>query len=341
MPERSANSAQTADVPGVADHGNLGGSTQPHELAAFVDQASETLAAEYRRIRRRAPSDPGTAGDEGEGNWRDFLRAWVPPELAVVTKGRILGHKGDMSPQVDVLILRPGYPPALHGKNTYLAGGVLAAFECKLTLRRHHILEAAETARAVRRLISPRNGTPYGELHSPIIFGLLAHATALRRDPVLQIDAALSEALGADAHPRESLDAVCVENLAFWFSGSHVRPPLTGMDERFLEMYRRTFGPPEEGAVENYYMRWHDTKGNLQAPRPLYLMFERLIRRIAYEIELYRPVADYWRQAAVGGARSIAGRRWPMSILTKQSSDGIARGNGMKGPAWNPWHWND
>jgi hypothetical protein len=303
---------------------------QPHELVAFLEEASQTMAAEYERIRRRAVSDPGTAGDEGEENWRELLEDWLPRELAVVTKGRILSHDGRTSPQVDVLVLRPGYPKTLQGKKTYLAAGVLAAFECKLTLRTEHIAAAAETARAVRNLIRPRNGTPYGELHSPIIFGLLAHSTALRRSPLLQIDAALAHALGADSHPRETLDAVCVANLGLWFGSSMVTRPLPShlLNTPMADAYRAKFGPPDQVVVTNFYMRWHGGQPDdpVAPPPPLYLLFERLIKRIAYEMELYRPVADYWRETARGGAISIASRRWPQSILSGEAGDGVAQG---------------
>lgn len=110
---------------GLVDHGRMGARADPertHELVAFVDEVSDMLTAEYTRIRSRVLEDRGTAGDEAELNWRGAFEDWLPSELTVVTKGRILGHDGEASPQLDVIVLRPGYPPFLREKKTYLAG---------------------------------------------------------------------------------------------------------------------------------------------------------------------------------------------------------------------------
>lgn len=80
------------------------------------------------------------------------------------------------SPQVDVLVLQPEYPTQLLDKKMYLVGGILAAFECKTTLKAEHLKKAAEAAAAVKRMLPARKGTPYKELTSPILFGLLAHS---------------------------------------------------------------------------------------------------------------------------------------------------------------------
>lgn len=84
-----------------------------HALTDFVGRSADQLAAEYRRIRARAREDPGTAGDEGEEKWRELLADWLPSDLTVTTKGRIIGPNGERSRQIDVVVLRPGYPKAL------------------------------------------------------------------------------------------------------------------------------------------------------------------------------------------------------------------------------------
>jgi len=68
---------------------------------------------------------------------------------------------------------------------------VLAAFECKLTLTSAHVRKAAQTSRIIHSLAGQREGTPYVELVSPIGYGLLAHKTALTRDPEDKIDGLL------------------------------------------------------------------------------------------------------------------------------------------------------
>ena len=60
--------------------------TERHELRQFLEQVSNEMAAEYRRIYGRAAEDPGTAGDEGEENWAKLLREWLPASLHVEAK---------------------------------------------------------------------------------------------------------------------------------------------------------------------------------------------------------------------------------------------------------------
>ena len=88
-----------------------------HDLHDFMQQKSDWLAAEYRRIQKRAPEDPGTAGDQGENNWADLLRGWLPYTYHVETKGRIISQDGRTSPQIDVVVLKSMYPKELIEKN--------------------------------------------------------------------------------------------------------------------------------------------------------------------------------------------------------------------------------
>lgn len=109
-----------------------------HELNKYIKSVSAEMADDYETILGRVKEDPGTAGDQGEENWKDLFEAWLPPIFQIVTKGKILGHDGQLSPQVDVIILRPEYPKKLLNKKYYLAGGVIGAFECKITLKSGH-----------------------------------------------------------------------------------------------------------------------------------------------------------------------------------------------------------
>ena len=82
-----------------------------HDLHDFMSQLTSDIDAEYHRIQKTAKLDPGTAGDEGEENWAKILRDWLPATYHVVTKGQIINNTGELSPQVDVLVLYPTYPP--------------------------------------------------------------------------------------------------------------------------------------------------------------------------------------------------------------------------------------
>ena len=149
-----------------------------HELYDFMRRLSDKMADNYKQIQKRATEDPGTAGDQGEENWKELLQGWLPRTYEVVTKGRIISQDGQVSPQVDVLVLKSIYPKQLidEGQKIFLAAGVAAAFECKTTLKAEHIEKAVMTCVEIKNLYPERKGTPYKELHAPIVYGLLAHS---------------------------------------------------------------------------------------------------------------------------------------------------------------------
>src|SRR5262249_29711059 len=155
--------------------------------------------------------------DQGEENWALILRKWLPAEYHVVTKGRILGHNGRASPQIDLIVLHPSYPPTLRDKKLYLAGGVSAAFECKLTLNADDIRQAVQNCAVIKRLTARRTGTPFLELNSPLTVGLLAHSHSWVRTkatPVKDLTKGVDQkSTGSVQHPREMLDIVCVPDL--------------------------------------------------------------------------------------------------------------------------------
>ena len=187
-----------------------------HDLYDFMRQLTNEMAEEYNRIQKRAADDPGTAGDQGEENWAELLRNWLPRTYKVVTKGRIIGVDGRTSPQVDVLVLKDVYPKKLHNKKLYLAAGVAAAFECKTTLTAAHIAEAMETSVKIKDLYPNREGTPYKELHAPIIYGLLAHSHSWKGENSTPEDNIQRTLIVSDfchvSHPRQGLDLLCVSD---------------------------------------------------------------------------------------------------------------------------------
>lgn len=155
-----------------------------HELELFLQQDQAELAAQYRRIYARTSEDPGTAGDEGEGNWAQVLQKWLPKRYHVVTKGRVVFPDRSASAQIDVLVLRGSYPPRLLTKKLYLSTGVVAAFECKNTLTAAHVRAAVETAASLKDKVARRAGSLQQELRSPLVYGLLAHSHSWKGERV-------------------------------------------------------------------------------------------------------------------------------------------------------------
>ncbi|GAA2392056.1 DUF6602 domain-containing protein [Dactylosporangium salmoneum] len=309
----------------------------PHELETFLGQVSVELGAEYERIRARAVEDPGTAGDEGEENWRRLLADWLPGTLNIRTKGRILGIDGTLSPQVDLVILQPSYPPKLAEKKVYLAGGVIAAFECKLTLKREHIVEAAATARKIEAIANAINthpiGTPRRDLRSPIAYGILAHSTVWRTEPAARIEAVLNEELYRDGHPRQMLDCVCVADTGFWSGDRLVMPP------RELLPPNTPVPIPPGGCVYGQYDRAANPS-EIGGPNPLHSLIGHLIQNLAWDLPDLRPLAQYWNLAQVAGAgmsMPSESRIWTYEVFSEYVRDRIRVTGPTQGEAWSPW----
>ena len=317
-----------------------------HELALLLQQVQETLASEYKRIVARAQEDPGTAGDQGEENWAGFLRQWLPHGYHVVTKGRILSVDGEASPQVDVLVLAPAYPPALLDKKLYLAAGVAAAFECKTTLKKEHISQAVETAEVVHRLAHPcgerstRSGSPYLELHSRITYGLLAHAHSWSSETASDhvgraVDAGLMSAL----HPRNLLDVVCVANLGTWttmkmsYGGPNLNVwHLDRLKDTFPDGYASavSFGPAPAGAFP-------DVPGTFPNI-PVAQLCAFLTSRLAWEDASMRPIADYFRVAGLLGHGQGQSKGWSLEeVYSNEVTAGLREGRLSFSGAWDTW----
>jgi hypothetical protein len=275
-----------------------------HDLALLIQQATAEMAAEYGRIRARAQEDPGTAGDQGERNWAELLRSWLPRSFHVVTRGRIIFSNGQASGQVDVLVLNPSYPNGLLDKNLYLAAGVLAAFECKNTLRREHIGRAVRDSAKLGRLSRADRS-----VKQHIIYGLLSHShdiASKRRPPQEVINAALTEADQAElSDPRDCLDFICVVNLGTW---------------TLMRMPVAPESPSSVAAVETCYMGQLTFQG--PAPDvgtdPLGRFLTALLRRFGPIDPALAAIATYFQDVGLFGSGGGATRRWE---LTETSED--------------------
>jgi hypothetical protein len=307
-----------------------------HELQQFIAQVSAEIDAEYERIVARATEDPGTAGDEGEENWATLLRKWLPATYHVVTKGRLLATSGEASPQIDVLVLYPSYPPALLEKKLYLAAGVAAAFECKLTLRPEHIRRAAATSARLRQFLPARWGSPYKELFTPLTYGLLSHSHAWKAErstPVENINRGLWKADQANVnHPREMLDVLCVADLACWNSGrgTFIGPSVTPWGDELASMYG-----PAGSATSTYVGPGEHGSG---PGNPIGVFIAKLLRRLAWEDTGLRGIADYWQFAGLWGSGSGDVRLWdPADVYTLAVADQVINGRLVNGEPWNEW----
>ncbi len=300
----------------------------PNDLKAFLDATAKDIAEEYERVRTRTAEDPGTAGDQGEENWAEVLRSWLPSTYHVVTKGRILAADGKASRQVDVIVLQPSYPPRLLTKKMFLAGGVAAAFECKLTLRAQHIGEAVEGAAELRRLFKEQGQTPLRQLQSSLLYGLLAHSHDWKKEESTPADNIERALLDADktsiGHPCEMLDLLCVADVATWTASkaAYFGPGYTPWSPDMEKIYGK------EGSATTAYIR-HEAE-------PVAVLVESLCNKLARWDASLRGLARYFALAIKGQGKGLM-RHWPPSIYTNDVREKIVRGALVNGEAWNEW----
>ena len=310
---------------------------KPHDLYEFMRQLSDEMAAEYHRIQMRATEDPGTAGDQGEENWAELLRGWLPRTYEVVTKGRIISADGRTSPQIDVLVLKDIYPEKLLTKKLYLAAGVAAAFECKTTLKASHIDEAMDTCVKIKSLYPVREGTPYKELHAPIVYGLLAHSHSWKgpnSTPEANIEQKLLESDYLHVlHPRQGLDLLCVADLATWTLNK-------GTFLSQLSPRDPNYAPQEAKAITAYIRHTPDCGSQVGNFTPIGVLISRLLKRLAWEDSALRDLADYYYNTEMAGSGSGKIRSWqPNSIYSAEVHSGF----GVRGPlageanTWDEW----
>ena len=317
-----------------------------HEFFDFADQIKKWIRQEYERIQERVLEDPGTAGDQGEENWASILRGWLPSNYPIVTKGRVIDHEGNASPQVDVLILSRFYPLSLRDKKTYFAGGVVAAFECKLTLKNTDLLKSFHTSAIIKSMVPPRTGTPYGELHQPIIYGVLAHAHQTAKanmKSLFSIQNKINEyrtkwmdqvwaSSPALCHPRYLLDLISISNIAtIYLTQSIYMGPIID-DER-----RGIFGDdPLGGLVTSYMAEWETTEDPFdKRGYVLGWLIAYITNRLAFEDPALRPFAEYLTTLGIwGGTGPVI--NWPPNVF----SDAVARKlieHGCEEETWSMW----
>lgn len=281
-----------------------------HDLLKFLSDATKQMASDYEWIQRWSTEDHGTAGEQGQENWAGLLRKWLPPTFAVVTNGRLIGHDGTRSGQVDVLVLHPAYPPALYDVKHYLAGGVLAAFECKNTLKKAHLREFFSESVKIKSLVPARSGSVEAELYSPIIYGLLAHSSVFRPTKkgryhgyhqlnrlIYELDKEIV------THPRLRPDLVCVADQATW-GASHYY--IDGVQDGFD-------GEVVYGDYPDVRTMYWAHPDGVEGREPFAIgnLVCLLLKQLSREEPSLRRIADYFDLSQVATRSIGANRLWP------------------------------
>jgi hypothetical protein len=310
-----------------------------HDLCEFMRQISAEMSSEYNRIQMRATEDPGTAGDQGEENWAELLRDWLPRSCEVVTKGRLINQYGQTSPQIDVLVLNGVYPRKLLTKKMYLAAGVAAAFECKTTLKASHIEEAVATCRKIKSLFPDRHGSPYRELNAPLVYGLLAHSHAWKNPESKPTENIMEQLTSADckyaSHPRLQLDLLCVADLACW---SLMKLTYFGPRQSADWSKMAPFYGPHGSTVTCFqgHSGQYDPEG-AQEHTAIGGLLSYLVLKMAWENSSLRSLADYYLITDIAGTGSGRMRLWPSTIFSEQIRPRIEAGQFAPANAWDEW----
>lgn len=299
------------------------------DLQDFMRSVSWEMQHEYERIQKRVKEDPGTAGDQGEENWASLLRNWLPPIFQVVTKGRIVNPQGKTSPQLDVLVLKPEYPKYLLDKKLYLSGGVLAAFECKITLKTRHIADSMTTAIKIRSLLEPRLGTPYKEVHSGLIYGLLAHSHSWKSEnsepKKLIQDRIISEDKLQMTHPREMLDLICIADLATW---SARKMTFLGAEQHDGRDY---------GAHTCHSQMPYEFMDQAKESTAIGAMVQSLLYKLAYEYPPLISIAEHFQSSMIEGPAFGILREWPSTIFSDLAKSDARERTEFERNKWSEW----
>jgi hypothetical protein len=310
-----------------------------HDLYDFMRQISAEMSAEYDRIQMRAVEDPGTAGDQGEENWAQLLQDWLPRVYEVVTKGRIISQNGETSPQIDLLVLKGSYPKKLLKKKLYLAAGVAAAFECKITLKASHLSKAIQNCARIKRLYPNRAGTPYKELHAPLVYGLLAHSHCWKGKNSASEQNVEQKLHENDAlhvsHPRHQLDLLCIADLGTWASAksTFIGPRQVPDWSKMAPIYG-----PNGSATSAYVGHTQSAIQQVVQFTPIGALISHLSHRLAWENPSLRDLADYYRITHIAGSgtgRCV--RIWPSSIYSDETRPRIEAGMLSNGKPWDEW----
>lgn len=311
---------------------------EKHDIHDFLISSQKDIEEEYSRILKRATEDPGTAGDQGEENWATLLKNWLPSYFQIVTKGRILCENGYASPQVDVLVLHPSYPKILLDKKLYLAGGVAAAFECKTTLKSSHVKEAVETASKIRKNLPKTEGSPYKELNSNIIYGLLSHSHSWKKDkskPLENIERALWEADQEYVeHPIQQLDFITVSDLATWLAMKVVF--LSPKWPHYNDTLKEIYGENGSG-TSSYICAAIESEQQKDFFTPIGVLLSGLFSKLAWTFNDMRELNAYFRKVNMMGTGQGKMRLWPITIYSEGIRPKVYNGQLSNGVEYDEW----
>ena len=270
-------------------------------------QFSNHKAVKYDSIHDPSNENTETIGNQRKEIWAELLRGLLPGTYQVVTNARIINQDRETSPNVDILVLKDCSSKQLPKERLYSTSDVAAAFECKASLRASHIADALQTCAKIKDLYPLRVGTPYRELHAPIVYGLLASSHTWKGNnstPELNIARNLCKYDHLHvSHPRQALDLLCVADLGAWTS--------------FKSAFVSRQDEPEKLALSSYVESILFRDDQFGHFKPIVSLISNLAQRLAWEDPTLRHLTEcYWITNIRDNSQSNL-RLWSSSIYSE------------------------
>ena len=247
-----------------------------------------------------------------------------------------MGPDGRTSREIDVLVLKRASSKKLSNKNLYSAACVAAAFECKAILTIGHIGQAMKACTEIKSLYPTCMGTPYRELHAPIVYGVLARSYSWKGGNIVPESGIEHELMASDGfyvlHPRECLDLLCIANLGTWRAVKVLTPLALALHCKMAmgSVLQSGF------TLQTAYMMDVSARKN-RNPRftPTGSLIFDLSRKLAWEDARLRDISQYYRGAKMGRLGSGKPRPWNFSF-----SDSVTRqlrNDRLNYDDWSEW----
>jgi hypothetical protein len=291
---------------------------------AWFEAVQREIAEQYDELRLQAKTDIQRSGHGGEGTWKELLNRWLPDGYEAGVRKYILPEHGpdDDGFETDLIIYNPRYPRHLRDKHEVLAGGVAAAFSCKLTLDSAGIQDAVNRAIQLRRQLKPRTNSIRAELLGAFPVGLLAHSHSWKKEgstPHENIDRnLLTEDLRHVAHPRETIDLVCVADVGAWHT----------MRIAYLPGMANVLDLSPTQLQEGYAMSSIVGSHKESQPPPVAMFLTNLIRTLSYNDPLLKPLEQSLRLTQTSGTGAGKQRKWELhDIFSERVRSVIRAGN--------------
>ena len=213
-----------------------------------------------------------------------------------------------------------------------------AAFECKITLKASHVREAVKTAADIRRNLPQSTGSPYKELNSPIIYGLLAHSHSWKgqkSQPLDNIETALWESDAKNVeHPIQCIDLITVSDLAHWQSLKFVF--LSPVWEHYNEELAKVYGKDGSG-ISSYACAAIGAERQKDYFTPIAALLAGLFSKLSWTFKDMRGLDWYFRRVNMMGSGEGRRRLWPITIYSEGIRSRVYSGQSSSIVPYDEW----